>query len=39
MTRKKSSPEETKRRAKIRELPQLANVSSMEDIQNLFRIP
>ena len=37
MVRKKRSPEETERRAKIRELLQLANVSSMEDIQNLFK--
>ena len=34
MARKKRSPEETDRRAKIRELQQLANVSSMDDIQN-----
>ena len=37
MVRKKRSPEETERREKIRELLQLANVSSMEDIQNLFK--
>ena len=37
MTRKKRSPEKTERRAKIRELLQLANVSSMDDIQNLFK--
>lgn len=37
MTRKKRSPEETERREKICELLQLANVSSMEDIQNLFK--
>ena len=37
MTRKKRSPEETERREKIRELLQLANVSSMEDIQNLLK--
>ena len=37
MVSKKRSPEETERRAKIRELLQLANVSSMEDIQNLFK--
>lgn len=37
MARKKRSPEENERRAKIRELLQLANVSSMDDIQNLFK--
>ena len=34
MARKNRSPEENERRAKIRELLQLANVSSMDDIQN-----
>ena len=37
MARKKRTPEETARREKIRELLQLSNVSSMEDIQNLFK--
>ena len=37
MGRRKRSPEEQERRAKIRELLQLSNVSSMEDIQNLFK--
>lgn len=37
MTKKKRSPEEEARRAKIRELLELADVSSMEDIQTLFR--
>lgn len=31
------SPEEKARRGKIRELLQLANVSSMDDIQELFK--
>ena len=31
------SPEEKARREKIRELLQLANVSSMDDIQELFK--
>ena len=35
--RKKRSPEEQARRAKIRELLQESNISSMEDIQNLFK--
>ena len=35
--RKERSPEEQERRAKIRELLQLSNVSNMEDIQNLFK--
>ena len=35
--RKERSPEEQERRAKIRELLQLSGVSSMEDIQNLFK--
>lgn len=37
MARKKRSAEEKERRAKIRELLQLANVSSMDDIQELFK--
>ncbi len=37
MAKKKRSPEEEVRRAKIRELLDLADVSSMEDIQTLFR--
>ncbi len=35
--RKKRSPEEQARRAKIRELLQESNISSMGDIQNLFK--
>jgi len=35
--RKKRSPEEQARREKIRELLQSSGVSSMEDIQNLFK--
>ena len=37
MSRKKRSPEEQARRAKIRELLQASNISSMDDIQNLFK--
>ena len=37
MGRKKRTAEEQARREKIRELLQLANVGSMEDIQNLFQ--
>ncbi len=37
MARKTRSPEENERRAKIRELLQVANVSSMDDIQALFK--
>ena len=37
MSRKNRSPEEQARRAKIRELLQTSNISSMEDIQNLFK--
>ena len=37
MSRKNRTPEENARRAKIRELLQEANVSSMADIQNLFK--
>ena len=35
--RKERSPEEEERRAKIRELLELSGVSSMEDIQSLFK--
>ena len=37
MGRKNRSPEENGRRAKIRELLQARNISSMDDIQNLFK--
>lgn len=37
MARKNRSPEENERRAKIRELLQTSNISSMDDIQNLFK--
>lgn len=37
MTRKNRTPEENARRAKIRELLQVSNISSMDDIQNLFK--
>ena len=37
MSRKNRSPEEQARRAKIRELLEESNISSMEDIQNLFK--
>ena len=37
MGRRKRSPEEQERREKIRELLQLSGVSSMEDIQDLFK--
>ena len=37
MSRRNRSPEEEARRAKIRELMQESNVTSMEDIQNLFK--
>ena len=36
-SRKNRSPEEQARRAKIRELLQESNISSMEDIQKLFK--
>ena len=36
MTRKNRSPEENARRAKIRELLLSSNISSMDDIQDLF---
>lgn len=37
MSRRNRSPEEQERREKIRELLQASNVSSMADIQNLFK--
>ena len=37
MARKKRRPEESARREKIRELLQMANIDSMDDIQNLFK--
>lgn len=37
MSRKNRSPEEQARRAKIRELLKESNISSMDDIQNLFK--
>ena len=37
MARKKRTPEENIRREKIRELLQMANIGSMDDIQNLFK--
>ncbi len=37
MVRKNRTPEEKARRAKIRELLQVGNISSMDDIQNLFK--
>lgn len=37
MSRKNRTPEEKERRAKIRELLQLGGISSMDDIQNLFK--
>ena len=37
MARRKRSPEENARREKIRELLQMANIGSMDDIQNLFK--
>ena len=37
ISRKNRSPEEKARRAKIRELLQMANIDSMDDIQNLFK--
>ena len=36
-SRSKRTPEEKARREKIRELLQLSNVGSMDDIQNLFK--
>ena len=37
MSRKNRIPEENARREKIRELLQMANIGSMDDIQNLFK--
>ena len=37
MSRKNRSPEENARREKNRELLQMANIGSMDDIQNLFK--
>ena len=37
MARKKRTPEENARREKIRELLRMANIGSMDDIQNLFK--
>ena len=37
MSRKTRTPEENERRAKIRELLQMGGISSMDDIQNLFK--
>ena len=37
MARKNRTPEEKARREKIRELLQMANIDSMDDIQNLFK--
>ena len=37
MSRKNRSPEENVRRAKIRELLQMANIDSMDDIHDLFK--
>ena len=37
MARKNRTPEENARREKIRELLQMANIGSMEDIQGLFK--
>lgn len=37
MARKNRTPEENARRAKIRKLLQLADISSMDDIQSLFQ--
>ena len=37
MTRKNRTPEENARRENIRELLQMANIGSMDDIQNLFK--
>ena len=37
MARKNRTPEENARREKIRELLQMANIGSMEDIQILFK--
>ncbi len=37
MSRKNRTREENERRAKIRELLQMGGISSMDDIQNLFK--
>ena len=37
MARKNRTPEENARREKIRKLLQMANIGSMDDIQNLFK--
>ena len=37
MARKDRTPEENARREKIRELLQMANIDSMDDIQELFK--
>ena len=37
MARKNRTPEENTRREKIRELLQMANIGSMDDIQSLFK--
>lgn len=37
MARKNRTPEKNARREKIRELLQMANIGSMDDIQNLFK--
>ena len=37
MARKKRTPEENARREKIRELLQMANIGSMDDIQSQFK--
>lgn len=38
MSRKNRSPEEKARRAKIRELLQMANIDSMDDMQKLLSL-
>ena len=37
MARKNRNPDENTHREKIRELLQMANIGSMDDIQNLFK--
>ena len=37
MARRNRTPEENTRRDKIRELLQMANIGSIDDIQNLFK--
>ena len=37
MARKNRTPEENARQEKIRELLQMVNIGSMDDIQNLFK--